>query len=122
MIGMDANAIIGSHGYGDCSNIVGKFGMGQRNGLYTGALLSQIGEFGLVLIAIGMKGKILFQYEFQLAISVISLSLLVSPLWIYAIRRFNAFLGYHKRKGQMKIKKLQKVSKISNKKEVKKSA
>tara|TARA_Y100001954_G_scaffold238982_1_gene310067 strand:+ start:1627 stop:2865 length:1239 start_codon:yes stop_codon:yes gene_type:complete len=98
------------------------FGMGQRNGLYTGALLSQIGEFGLVLIAIGMKGKIIFKYEFQLAISVISLSLLVSPLWIYAIRRLNAYLGYYKRKKDLGLKKLKKVSKISHKKERKKVA
>ena len=69
-----------------------------------------------------MKGKIIFQYEFQLAISVISLSLLISPLWIYAIRRLNTYLGYYKRKKEMSLKKLKKVSKVSYKKERKKSA
>ena len=79
------------------------FGMGQRNGLYTGALLSQIGEFGLVLIAIGMKGKIIFQYEFQLAISVISISLLLSPLWIFAIKRLNSYLAFQKKQKDSKM-------------------
>ena len=98
------------------------FGMGQRNGLYTGALLSQIGEFGFVLIAIGMESKIIFKYEFQMAVSVISISLLISPLWIIAIKRVNAYLGYYKRKNEFKQRRFKKVRKMNHKKNTKKVA
>jgi len=91
------------------------FGMGQRNGLYTGALLSQIGEFGLVLIAIGMKAEIIFKYEFQLAISVISISLLLSPLWIFSIKKLNSYLGNYEKSSDIKMAKFKKQKKENKK-------
>jgi CPA2 family monovalent cation:H+ antiporter-2 len=91
------------------------FGMGQRNGLYTGALLSQIGEFGFVLIAIGMKSEIIGKYEFQLAISVISLSLLVSPLWIHFIKKLNTYLDSQKVEKSSILARFKKVRKTKTK-------
>ena len=53
-----------------------------RDSLYAGLLLSQIGEFSFVLAAVGLQAAIISEYGYQLALCVISLSLLVSPLWI----------------------------------------
>lgn len=54
--------------------------------IYTGALLAQIGEFSFVLTAVGFQSKLLTDFGYQMSISVISISLLTSPLWIRAIR------------------------------------
>lgn len=53
-----------------------------KESLYTGVLLSQIGEFSFVLAAVGKQANIINHYGYQLAICVISLSLLMSPMWI----------------------------------------
>jgi len=53
-----------------------------RDSLYSGVLLSQIGEFSFVLAAVGSQTNIINEFGYQLALCVISLSLLVSPVWI----------------------------------------
>lgn len=50
--------------------------------LYGGSLLSQIGEFSFVLILFGFELGIIDLNSYRLMIAVISLSLLLSPLWI----------------------------------------
>jgi len=60
--------------------------------LIGGAMLSQIGEFSFVLITMGYTLHILNDRTYQFSISLISLSLLLSPLWIslvhFYIRKF----------------------------------
>lgn len=56
--------------------------------LYAAAMLSQIGEFSFVLAATGRKINIVSEYAYQMTIALITLSLLVSPLWIYLIKKF----------------------------------
>ena len=58
-----------------------------RNSIYASALLSQIGEFSFVLIAVGFQTHIISDFGYQLAIAVIALSLLTSPSWIALIKR-----------------------------------
>lgn len=53
-----------------------------RRSLYTGAVLAQIGEFGFVLVAMGKAGHIVSVYGYQLVLCAISVSLMVSPLWM----------------------------------------
>lgn len=53
-----------------------------RDSCYAGALLSQIGEFSFVLAAVGLQAGIINSYGYQLSLCVISLTLLISPLWI----------------------------------------
>jgi CPA2 family monovalent cation:H+ antiporter-2 len=53
-----------------------------KDSLYAGMLLSQIGEFSFVLAAVGLHSSLISDYGYQLSISVIALSLLVSPVWI----------------------------------------
>jgi CPA2 family monovalent cation:H+ antiporter-2 len=58
-----------------------------RESLYAGAMLAQIGEFSFVLAAVGMANGIISDIAYQYTITVIALSLLVSPFWILAARK-----------------------------------
>ena len=58
-----------------------------KESIYTGALLSQIGEFSFVLAAVGKQSNIINGYGYQLAICVIALSLLISPLWLTSCKK-----------------------------------
>lgn len=52
--------------------------------LYSGALLSQIGEFSFVLATVGLQVGLINDFAYQTTIALIALTLLVSPLWIKA--------------------------------------
>jgi CPA2 family monovalent cation:H+ antiporter-2 len=54
---------------------------------YAGVLLSQIGEFSFILAAVGKQAGIVTNYGYQLSISVITLSLIMSPIWILGFKR-----------------------------------
>ncbi len=59
-----------------------------KESIYAGALLSQIGEFSFILGAIGFSALLIDSFAYQYIIAVISLTLLLSPFWIYLIKRF----------------------------------
>jgi len=67
--------------------ILGGLGYRWRESVYGGAVLAQIGEFSFVLSAVGMQAAIIGDVGYQYALSVISLSLLLGPLWIALARR-----------------------------------
>lgn len=56
--------------------------------LIGGAMLSQVGEFSFVLITMGYTLDILNNTTYQLSITMISLSLLFSPLWISLVNLY----------------------------------
>jgi CPA2 family monovalent cation:H+ antiporter-2 len=58
-----------------------------RISLYSGALLSQVGEFSFIIGFTGYQSGIIGVYTYQLTLSIIALSLLLSPFWIGLIRR-----------------------------------
>lgn len=64
------------------------FGDTVKQSLYAGALLAQAGEFSFVLAAFGREQQIIDESNYQLAVAVIALSLLLSPLWVQLIRRY----------------------------------
>ncbi|MCP4305605.1 MAG: cation:proton antiporter [bacterium] len=53
-----------------------------------GLIMAQIGEFSFVLAAGGLAARAVDDDTYRLAIAVIALSLLVSPLWMVSLRRF----------------------------------
>ncbi len=55
---------------------------------YTGALLAQIGEFSFVLAAVGSQIGIINEFGFQTTISVIALTLMLSPIWILLFKHY----------------------------------
>ena len=59
-----------------------------KNSVYAGALLSQIGEFSLVLCTVAKTLNIVDDFSFQLTLSVISISMLMTSGWVGFIRRF----------------------------------
>ncbi|MBA6224931.1 cation:proton antiporter [Colwellia sp. MB02u-18] len=62
-----------------------------KESLYAGVLLSQIGEFSFILAAVGHQANIINGYGYQLALCVISLSLLTSPIWIGMSKKWLKF-------------------------------
>ncbi len=58
------------------------FGNSWPLSLYSGALLSQIGEFSFVLATVGLQAGVITQFGYQATIALIALTLLASPVWI----------------------------------------
>lgn len=67
--------------------IIRLLGDSWPDSLYSGALLSQIGEFSFVLAAVGMQSNLVSNYGYQLTVTVIALSLMISPAWISMSRK-----------------------------------
>lgn len=55
----------------------------------SGLMIAQIGEFSFVLAATAVANGSLNGDAYRLAIAVIAVSLLVSPLWMISVRRFH---------------------------------
>ena len=62
-------------------------GLSWTDAYQAGLIIGQIGEFSFVLAAVGLANQVLDPVGYKLAISVIVLSLLLSPLWMSAVRR-----------------------------------
>jgi len=58
------------------------FGNSWPVSLYSGALLSQIGEFSFVLATVGLQAGVITRFGYQATIALIALTLLASPVWI----------------------------------------
>jgi len=54
-----------------------------------GIIMSQIGEFSFVIVAVGLNANVIDYAAYQTAISVIAVSLLISPFWLLTLRRFH---------------------------------
>lgn len=67
--------------------IIRLLGDSWPDSLYSGVLLSQIGEFSFVLAAVGVKSNLITSYAYQLTVAVITLSLMLSPAWISLAKR-----------------------------------
>ncbi len=57
---------------------------------YSGALLSQVGEFSFILATVGLQVGLINSFGYQATIALIALSLLASPLWIQLSRKLIA--------------------------------
>ncbi len=58
-----------------------------RVSLYAGSLLSQVGEFSFIIGSVGYFLHIIGENTYQIIISIIALSLFLSPFWIASIRK-----------------------------------
>jgi CPA2 family monovalent cation:H+ antiporter-2 len=80
------------------SGLIFRFlGMSWHQSIYAAALLSQIGEFSFVLAAIGYHSGFVTLYGFNLAMSTIVVSLILTVVWVkpvakWAIRRQNTMI------------------------------
>ena len=55
----------------------------------TGVVLGQVGEFSFILVATALSSEIIFEEGYRLMITVIALSLMISPLWLSIARRIH---------------------------------
>ncbi len=58
-----------------------------KESFYAGSLLAQIGEFSFLIGAAGLSAGLIQLEEYNLIISVISITLLLSPVWITFIKK-----------------------------------
>ena len=58
-----------------------------RRSLYSGAMLAQIGEFSFVLATVGYQAHIITEFVLQITIIIISLTMLLSPVWILLFKK-----------------------------------
>jgi CPA2 family monovalent cation:H+ antiporter-2 len=59
-----------------------------KESFYGGALLSQTGEFGILVLSLAYKSGIISYDFFKAGIAITALSLLISTVWISVFRRF----------------------------------
>lgn len=69
------------------AGILRMLGDDWRISLYSGALLAQIGEFSFILVSVGLQTALVTEFGYQMTIAVISISLMLSPVWIGAMKR-----------------------------------
>ncbi len=67
--------------------IIRLLGLDWKHALYVGGLLGQIGEFSFLLITVGHQSGFIEDFAYQLSLSVITLSLLLSPPWIALVTK-----------------------------------
>lgn len=67
------------------------FGESWKTALFGGAMLAQIGELAFLLVSAGLSEGMLAWEGYQLAVLVISLTLVLSPVWIESVRAVTRF-------------------------------
>lgn len=65
--------------------IVRFLGENWKDSLYTGAILAQIGEFSFILGGTAFFIGLIPEDAYQLVVSTISVTLIISPLWIFFV-------------------------------------
>lgn len=71
-------------------SILNFLGQPWESAFISGLVMAQIGEFSFALAKVGLGSGALDRDAYQLALSVIALSLILSPFWLLTARRFHA--------------------------------
>ncbi|MBY0435702.1 MAG: cation:proton antiporter, partial [Cyclobacteriaceae bacterium] len=59
-----------------------------RDSVYSGALLSQIGEFSFVLVNMAVSIGLIVEYSYQITLAVIAMTMMLTMIWISVIQKF----------------------------------
>ena len=81
--------------------IMRSFKISWGESIYSGAMLSQVGEFSFILGNLAYFNNVITDFGYQLIISIISISLLISPIWIKIMTRMHTEVS--RRKGNSKF-------------------
>jgi CPA2 family monovalent cation:H+ antiporter-2 len=75
-------------------------GMEKNEAYVTGAVLAQVGEFSFILAAMGLAAGTIQDDGYKYVVAIISLSLLITPLWLYLVKRYQILenIRFKKRK------------------------
>ena len=68
------------------TGIIRLLGDSWRDSIYSGALLAQVGEFGFVLASVGFHSNMISDYGYQLTITVVAITLILSPALIAGVK------------------------------------
>ncbi len=71
--------------------ILNALGQPWERSFLAGVVMAQIGEFSFVIAAAGLHGGAISGEGYQIALSVIALSLMISPFWLLTAQRLEAF-------------------------------
>jgi len=86
-----------------------------RNSIYAGALLSQIGEFSLVLCIVAKTQNLVNEFWYQLTLTVVAATMLMTAIWINIIRTFiYQQVGHIRDTGEFIHRNIKKLSKSAN--------
>ncbi len=80
-------------------------GMEEREAYVTGAVLAQVGEFSFILAAMGLAAGTIQDDGYKYVVAIISLSLLVTPLWLYLVKHYDVI-------SQLNLRRLRKRSSL----------
>lgn len=69
------------------AGIMKLLGVEWKRSLYAASLLSQIGEFSFVIVAVAFQAQIVGRDFYQMTIAVISSTLMISPFWILLVKK-----------------------------------
>lgn len=69
--------------------LVSRVGFSWEVALPAGLAMAQIGEFSFILASVGIANRVLDDDAYRLALAVIAVTLMISPLWMLLIRRVN---------------------------------
>lgn len=64
-------------------------GLSRRHAIMIGASLGQAGEFSFVLAALGLSSAVILPETYKYIVAIIALSLILTPLWTYIMRRMD---------------------------------
>lgn len=78
------------------SVILRMFSSNWKEAILGGALLAQIGELSFLLSSTALSLGIIKEYAYKFTISLISLTLIISPFWISLTERYIAYRTKHK--------------------------
>lgn len=70
-------------------------GFSWDTALPAGLAMAQIGEFSFILAAVGVKNGVLDAETYKLALSIIAVTFVISPIWVNAVRRFDSITSKH---------------------------
>ncbi len=77
-----------------------RLGFSRKNSFIMGASLGQIGEFSFVLAALGLSVGAILPEGYKFVVSIIALSLIVTPVWLYSVRNMGIYIEKTKRKNK----------------------
>ncbi len=75
--------------------LVSRVGFSWDVALPAGLAMAQIGEFSFILASVGVANRVLDDDAYRLALSVIAVTLMISPIWMLTIRRFHRETTIH---------------------------
>jgi CPA2 family monovalent cation:H+ antiporter-2 len=86
--------------------IIRLFGESWKTAFLAGTVMGQVGEFSFVLVAAGLSVGLIGDGENRLLVSLIALSLAVSPLWLITARRLEAIRWRERMKPKVILQRL----------------